>query len=335
MGFPVPVDRKTTFTDENGAGDYATHTVNMPKTSGYNGGILVAAVIGFEGVFDWNGFIELGQWAVDIDTTLALAYLPRGNPDQNTWDFQIWNIAPAAWRAYAFEPETIRNGGSFPPQVAVATGTSANRDAPNLVSSEGIQDHWWAAFAAFQANQLDAPPTSWPANFTDTLWQQALEDRMQLVSAERQQATSSQDPGAFVGTTSEVWTAITVLVHEFSGIETTEIISIPYDGLSVIQGKFAAYDQVLVSGYERWGAGLDEVFHKVEWDTVPTFDSDDYTQDIFRTYSQDANYANNWTNIGLKNIADKWFTRVTVYDDIGPTSTIRSSRIYEYSYLDE
>lgn len=208
MGFPTVVSRADSLSTSNAT----SHTVNLGSTPNTNDLLIVAAFFDGTPTITWP--TALGTWTqlytgdngissrVDIRYKLANG---EGSSIALTTDAGE-RMATAAW---------VIDDGTFTgvPEIATATGSSANPDSPSLSPSWGSQDTLWLSLACSDSGDLTI--SAYPTSYSQTAVLDATGGAggVTMGRAERQFAASSENPSAYTFSASKSWIASTIAVR--------------------------------------------------------------------------------------------------------------------------
>ncbi len=219
MAFPVIASK--TFTVPGGLG--SSIVANLPATINAGDLLIFWAVTGADRAGSMGSAVDSTSdtWAVlvspeaNVEFTWALYYkIADGDEDGGTVTVS-WTTDD---RRLGYVRRYTSWHGTTPPEVpASASGDSNAPDPPSRTASWGSEDTLWEACCAANRFTDITGPDSYTFNTTQgTDWDQtgAGVDHPHVAVASRENATTTENPGAFAITaTSETWLATTIAIR--------------------------------------------------------------------------------------------------------------------------
>ncbi|MDH4367150.1 MAG: hypothetical protein OEV57_03305 [Dehalococcoidia bacterium] len=194
--------------------DTINHEVNMPETVGVGDLLIVLfANDGSATVVTPGGWTQLASDANGQAVTLSVYYkIAAGTEGGTTVNFVTSATEQAAAQVYRITDWH----GTTPPEISTAViGADATPDPASLdPAGWDVADTLWLAVAG-QDRGNQAGTTAYPGNYTDgtSTLSSDTNQGCRILSARRELAVASEDPGAFTIPALEQWVAFTIGVR--------------------------------------------------------------------------------------------------------------------------
>lgn len=221
MAFPTVVSRADPLSTANAT----SHTVNFGSTP--SAGDLLIVVAFFDGAPGITWPTAQGTWTQlytgDIGTSsrVDIRYKTangEGSSITLTTDASE-RMATATW---------VIDDGTFvgAPEIATATGNSANPDSPSLSPSWGAKDSLWLSLAFQDGGDLTI--SVYPTSYTQTAVLDATGGAggVTMGRAERQLNAASDNPSAYTFSNSKPWIAATIAIRPRLAQSLTETLAL-------------------------------------------------------------------------------------------------------------
>lgn len=191
-----------------------SHTVNLPASIVAGNLLLIiwqSAALGIT-VTTPSGWTALGSPVTNGNNIQFIVYYKTASGSEGaTQAISTNNNTPAAHVSYQIS--TYQGA----PEVATATGTSANPDPPSLSPSWGFDKTLWLAISDSVRVSTSHSVTGTPSGYTNVV--SASEDlggtgtSYRLWTLRKEAQASSENPGSFTLSNSLDWCAATLAIH--------------------------------------------------------------------------------------------------------------------------
>lgn len=197
--------------------DETTHDVSLPASIAAGDLLIVLFTSDEAPTFTWpGGWTQLvadtaNGTTVKTGVRYRIATGSEGATIQITTDTGQQS-AHQSWRIPAGQ-----HNAAVAPEAAVATGTSATPDPPNLAPTGGAKDYLW--IEGFGVDTDDATVNYESTNYTKIaiVSSAGATAKVACAAAYRQLNASSENPGTMTCDASEEWIAFTIAVHPAVG----------------------------------------------------------------------------------------------------------------------
>jgi len=205
--FPTVVGTQLSYTSSGLTGHIITLPANVAA------GDLIIAFLAVDGTYttSWPS-----PWVEIVDTQnsteFSIAYLIASGGETS-----VTATTSGAERSHqaAIRISAATWHGTTAPEVATATGTSANPNSPSVTPSWGAADTLFITSFGIDAPEVAFPVTVWPTNYTGNNIESGVTPTSAAgcALATRELNATSDDPGAFTITGSDTWVSATIAVR--------------------------------------------------------------------------------------------------------------------------
>lgn len=221
MAFPAVDDQTSNI---NGSA-VTTHTIDFPAGAG-SGDLLIIGIVctaAHDGLTFAEGFTELAD---ANEHGIAYKELDGTEGASTTVD----SVTARASRCFALQISGHEAPGTQAPEItALATSTSTAPDSDSITPTGGAKDYLILS-VHFRAG--NATLVSYPTNYTHHQ-QDETGASVDLGTCSRQINASSEDPGAWEISSSQLWRAYTIAVHPAAAAANVYYSGLPLLGVGV------------------------------------------------------------------------------------------------------